>query len=238
MRITISSVGIAVLAWGILAPQAHAQRGMGEQSGVARQAVKPEVVSFSGKVLEVKIEPCKMTTGRAYLGTHFILQTPEGGALNIHLGPPVAVDFATKELSVDAKVTVKAFRTTKMPENHYTAQSLVLDNTTIQLRDESLRPVWAGGGKVVPARPGPQWPRGVGRGQGRGYGSGYDRGRSQGRGYGWSQGRGYGWGQGRGYGWGRGSGAGRGAGFGRGWAFVDEDGDGVRDNYGRLWRER
>ena len=222
MRIAIGSVGIAVLAWGILVPQTLAQRGMGEQSGVARQAVKPEVASFSGKVLEVKTEPCKMTTGRAYLGTHFTLETPEGGSLNIHLGPAVAVDFATKELSVGTQVTVKAFRTAKMPANHYTAQSLVLDGTEIQLRDESLRPVWAGGDGVGPGRPEPQWPRGVGRGQGRGYGLGY----------------GYSGGQGRGYGWGRGPGAGRGAGFGRGRAFIDEDRDGICDNYERLWGAR
>jgi len=190
MRIAISSVGIAVLAWGILAPEAHAQRGMGEQSGVARQAVKPKVVSFSGKVLEVKTEPCKMTTGRAYLGTHVMLQTPEGVPLNIHLGPAVAVDFVTKEFSVGAEVSVRAFRTAKMPENHYTAQSFVLDGTTIQLRDESLRPVWAGGRNVVPGRPGSQWPRGVGRGQGRGHGLGYGRSWSRGRGYGWGRGKG------------------------------------------------
>ena len=222
MKCGLTFLAAGALLWGAVVPCAHAQKGMGEPAGIARQAVKPEIVTFSGKVLTVKTEPCKMTTGRAYLGTHFMLQTPEGGSLNIHLGPAVAVDFVTKELSVGAKVTVKAFRTAKMPENHYTAQSFVLDGTMIQLRDESLRPVWAGGGNVVPGRPGPQWPRGVGRGQGRGYGLGYGRSGGQGRGYGWA----------------RGGGTGRGAGPGRGWAFVDEDRDGICDNYERLWEER
>jgi len=184
MKIAIGSLGIAIFAWGFLTPQTLAQRGMGEQSGVARRAVEPKVVSFSGEVLEVKTEPCKMTTGRAYLGTHLTLRTAEGRSLNVHLGPAGVVDFATKGLAVGTQVTVKAFRTARMPKNDYVARSLVRGGTEVQLRDESLRPVWAGGGGVGPGRPGPQWSRGMGRGPGRGYGPGYGRGRGPGRGYG------------------------------------------------------
>ena len=196
---------------------------MGEPAGVARQAVKPEVVSLSGKVLTVKTEPCKMTTGRAYIGTHFLLETPEGEELNIHLGPAAAVDYVTDQLPVGENVTVDAFCTAKMPENHYVAQSLTFNNTSIRLRDVSLRPFWARGNAVPPRRGEPQW--GPGRGPGRGWGSG--------RGYGPGWGRGSGGGRGPGYGWGRGAAAGRGVGLGRG--FVDEDHDGICDNYERFW---
>ena len=216
------------LLWGVVAPCAYAQRGMGEPAGVARQAVKPEVVTLSGKVLTVKTEPCKMTTGRAYIGTHFLLETPEGKELNIHLGPAAAVDYVTDQLSIGEKVTVDAFRTAKMPQNHYVAQSLAFDNTSIRLRDVSLRPLWARGNAVSPRRGEPQWGRDRGPGRGWGRGPGYGRG--------W--GRGYGWGRGSGYGWGRGAAAGRGAGFGRGRAFVDEDRDGICDNYEKFWREK
>jgi len=215
MRVTIGLVGIVFLAGAVLTPQAHAQRGMGEQSGVARQIVKPEVVSLSGTVLEVKTGPCKLTTGRSYLGTHFMLETPEGESLNIHLGPATAVEFVTKELPVGATVTVKAFRTPKMPDKHYTAQTVVSGSSTIQLSDGNLRPVWTGERYVAPSPSGPQWPRGFGRGQGRGYGRG--------------------WGYGRGYGGGWGRGAARGAGFNRGWTFIDENGDHICDNYERFW---
>ena len=102
MRTAVSFVWITLMAWGCLVPRAHAQRGMGEPSGVAQQTVRPEVVSVSGTVLEVETGPCKKTTGRSPLGTHFILQTPEGESLNIHLGPAAAVKFVTKELPVGA----------------------------------------------------------------------------------------------------------------------------------------
>ena len=81
---------------------------------------------------------------------------------------------------------------------------------------------------------GPAW-GGRGRGgPGRGYGRGPGFGPGPGRGPGYGAGRGRGPGYGRGAGWG----AQPGAGFGPGRAFVDQDGDGVCDNYERLWGEK
>ena len=58
----------------VFAPFAYAQRGMGESDGVARRAVKPEVVAVSGTIIEFKTEPCEKSTGPADLGTHLILK--------------------------------------------------------------------------------------------------------------------------------------------------------------------
>ena len=182
------------LLWGVFAPCAFAQRGMGEPAGVARQVVKPEVVSLSGRILAVKTEPCKTTTGRADVGTHFLLETPEGEKLNVHLGPTAVVDHIADQLPTGKEVTVKAFRTAKMPEYHYVAQSLAFGDASIQLRDEDLRPFWARGNAVARGRGGPQ--QGPGRGMGQGWG-GYGRG--QGQGTYQFQGQGHGQGQGRGY---------------------------------------
>jgi len=187
MKRKLTLLAAGALLWGVVAPLAHAQRGMGDSAGVARQAVKPEVVTLSGKVLEVKTEPCKMTTGPAYLGTHFLMKTPKGEKLNIHLGPADAVDYVTEQLPVGDKVTVNAFRTVKMPENHYVAQSVAFDGTTIQLRDASLRPLWARSNTAWRGRGGPQWVSG--RGQGRDWGRGWGRGPGYGRGWG----RGWSW---------------------------------------------
>ncbi len=244
------------LLWGILAPCAFAQRGMGDPAGLAQQGVKPEVVSLSGKVLAVETGPCKMSTGRASTGTHLLLETPKAKKLNVHLGPAAAVARIADQLSVGKKVTVEAFRTTKMPTDHYVAKSLAFDDSTIKLRDESLRPFWLGGRTVPPGWAGPQSDLRRGQGPGmerfpgyafgarRGYGPGYGRGSAwgyaagYGRGPGWRGGAGYGrgpaWGYGPGYR--RGSGWGRGAGFGRGRPYVDEDRDGICDNYERVWR--
>jgi len=207
MRTTTAVTAILVLSWAVSAPSACAQRGMGEPAGVGQQTAKPKVVSLSGTVLVVETGPCKKTTGRANVGAHFLLKTPNGETLNIHLGPADAVDHIAKQLTVGKKVTVRGFRTTRMPENHYVAQSVALGTNTFRLRDEGLRPFWARGNGVS---------RGL-RGPNRGYGRGV-----AGSGYGpdpaWGGARGYGrgpwWAGGRGYGYGRRWASGRWLGFG------------------------
>ena len=188
---TAVTVTIAVLVSGAVASPVHAQRGMGERTGVGRQPVKPKVVSLAGSVLATETGPCEKTTGRADAGSHVLLRTPKGTKLNIHLGPATAVDYVVEQLTVGKKVTVHAFRTVKMPDNHYVAQSLALDGNTIRLRDEALRPFWARGNGASSDRGGPQ----VGRGGRQGSASGYGGGRGPGRRRGWERGSGRGWGR-------------------------------------------
>jgi hypothetical protein len=160
---------------------------MGEWTGVARQEARPDVVTYSGKVLAVQTEPCENTTGGAYLGTHFLLKTSAGEKLNIHLGPAISVDFVTDELPIGGKVEVDVFRTAKMPENHYVAQVLTFDETTIRLRDENLRPVWAGGSAAAATRRG-DFQQSPGRGPNRRWGRGPGYGRGWARRSGWGRG--------------------------------------------------
>jgi hypothetical protein len=163
------SLMIVVLLSATLVPFAFAQRGMGDPTGVGRQAIKPELVSFSGEVVAVETQPCEKTTGGGRVGTHVTLKTTDGETLNVHLGWADAVEKTASQLAAGKKVEVTAFRTDKMPEKHYVAKSLTFDGKSVQLRDESLRPIWAGGG----ARSnGLQQPLGSGRGFGRGYGRG------------------------------------------------------------------
>lgn len=166
MKMSPASIAAVVVVLG-LSSAAFAQRGVGDAQGVAQQATKPEVVSLSGKVLKVETAPCEMTTGRSLLGTHFVLKTRDKKKINIHLGPAGAVEFVTKKLSQGQKVQVAAFRTDKMKEGHYVARTIAFGSQTVELRDETLRPVWAGRG-------GPGW------GRGRGRGAGYGRGRRAG----------------------------------------------------------
>jgi len=150
MKTKMLIVMASVLMHGTLASNANAQKGMGEPSGVGRQTVKPEVVSLSGKLTEIKTGPCEKTTGRSPIGTHILVETAKGEKLNIHLGPAAAVSDIAARLSPGQEVTAKAFRTDKMPENHYVAQTLAFGKTTVALRDEGLRPFWAGGRGVWP----------------------------------------------------------------------------------------
>lgn len=161
MRSKAVSLAVVTLCWCVTVPVAYAQRGMGDPTGVAQQATKPELVSLTGKIVSVETGPCEKTTGRGRAGTHMILQTKKQKEVNVHLGLAIAVEDIAKQLNVGKKVKVTAFRTEKMPEAHYVAQALKFDGKTVELRDENLRPFWAGGGQ-----------RGYGRGWGRGWGAG------------------------------------------------------------------
>jgi hypothetical protein len=181
MKAYRASVAV-VLVFG-LSTVASAQRGVGDRQGVARQPAKPEIVSLCGKMVRVETAPCEMTTGPSLVGAHFVLKMPEGKKVNIHLGPAPAVEFVTKDLSKGQKIEVEAFRTAKMAKDQYVARTLTFGSRTVELRDETLRPTWAGQGG--PAR-GQGWGRG--RGYGRGRVAGWERqnrqaGRYRGRGW-------------------------------------------------------
>lgn len=145
MPLTVVAV---VFALGVLLSSAFAQRGVGDPDGVARQPAKPKVISLSGRVLEVKTESCQMTTGRSQLGTHLMMEASDGKTLNIHLGPADAVKSLAEELARGTDVKVEAFRTEKTEKGQYIARSLTIGDRTTELRDQVLRPIWAGQGVI------------------------------------------------------------------------------------------
>jgi len=53
MKRTRFAAIVLAITCGLAASAAHAQRGVGDPTGVAQQIVKPEVVSLSGTVLDV-----------------------------------------------------------------------------------------------------------------------------------------------------------------------------------------
>ena len=193
MKTGPASLASAMLVALVLDSAALGQKGRGEPTGVAREKSQPAVVTLSGRVLAVETGPCQMSSGRAYVGTHFLLETTKGRELNIHLGPATVVRPIADQLKVGKQVIVHGFRTEKMPKEHYAAQSLVLGKKSIELRDKSLQPFWAGGGAASrgrglgggPARGwgrglgyGPRWGRNRRYGQGGGYGPGYGNGQT------------------------------------------------------------
>ena len=233
MRTILAFAAAFAFCCGAGASIVHAQKGTGAATGVAQQVAKPKVTSISGTIREIETGPCQATTGRASVGTHLVIETAKGEKLNIHLGPTAAVKHIADRLTTGDAVTINVFRTDRMTEGHFVAQSIALGEKSVQLRDGNLRPAWAGSGATWWGRGGPQPGAGYGRGWGAEGGRGAYPGWSDtpsGRGPGWGApgrgrggyGRGYGQGNGRGYGQGAGRGYGRGYGQGYGCWWAEE----------------
>jgi hypothetical protein len=154
----------------LTSPAALAQRGVGEKSGVAQRPIRPEVERLHGRILKVVTAPCKLTTGRSSDGTHLVIETDAGTRLNVHLGPADAIADEVAGLVKGRKITIDGFRTSNLAPGHYVARSIQqADGQRIELRDENLRPRWAGRAPGLDSQPSPL---GFGRGPGRGYGLG------------------------------------------------------------------
>ena len=142
---------LAVLAGLLLVVvySANAQRGQGDLTGMGMESDKPPLVMISGELDHIKTGPCENTTGHAYIGTHLFLKTEVGTLQNIHLGAAYAVESYVDKLSIGQKVDVLGFRTEQMEETHYIAKEITANGHTYVLRDEDLRPFWAGDRRVV-----------------------------------------------------------------------------------------
>ncbi|MFO1152727.1 MAG: hypothetical protein U1E42_03530 [Rhodospirillales bacterium] len=176
MSITIIAlrlVSMALFSALLFTMPAAAQKGMGEPTGVARQAVKPPIETMSGTIKEIKVGRCERTTGRSLEGVHLIVQAADGNTINLHLGPTGALEDVLDQLSVGQQITFEAFRTDAMPPDAYVAKSLKAGDTAFELRDDNLRPNWAIAG---------QGGRGGGMGMGGAHGQGPGRGAGPGGG--------------------------------------------------------
>jgi len=134
---------LTVVFLGAMALPAVAQRGLGDQTGVARSGVRPPIMDITGTVTAYKTGTCHNTTGHGVVGAHVILRTPGGQSVNLHLGPAEVLARYADKFVPGATVTARGFRTDAMPETAYVAQSLVVGEETIALRGPDLRPIWA-----------------------------------------------------------------------------------------------
>lgn len=138
---------VLAVAIGMLAVTASAQRGTGADTGVAQRIPSPSIVTKSGKITKVETGPCEGTTGRSLSGVHLLIQEPNGDTLNLHLGPTEALNTVVDRLAPGQSLSFEAFRTDRLPSNHFIAKTLMLDDEVIRLRDDNLRPSWAYGGR-------------------------------------------------------------------------------------------
>jgi len=129
-----------------LTPWVHAQKGVGNDTGVAAQGSFTETEQISGILKEVVTEPCTQTTGRYSNGTHLLVQTKQGTAktLNLHLGPTKVVSDLTGQLSPGEDIQMEVYTTGDLPDHHFVVKAYTYDGETYEIRDASLRPFWAG----------------------------------------------------------------------------------------------
>lgn len=128
----------------VFSEPAVAQRGMGDPVGIVRQGVETTPATITGTLKEIHTGPCESTTGRALIGTHLIVET-EAGEADVHLGPASALAPIVNQLEQGQQLTIEAFRTAQMPEDAFVARTVTADGHVFTLRDETLRPMWAGG---------------------------------------------------------------------------------------------
>ena len=142
MRNTFSIIAVLMVVT-LLSVPAVAQKGTGNTTGIAASGEILDIVTMSGKIVEIHVGPCENTTGKYFIGVHLIILTKEGLEINLHIGPADAVAYIIQRLSLGQTITFEAFRTDELPENAYDAKTLIFGNTFIELRDESLHPFWA-----------------------------------------------------------------------------------------------
>ncbi len=128
----------------LIAAPAYAQKGRGDDVGMGRWTEKPSIEHIHGTLDRIETGPCPDTTGRAYIGTHLFVRTEDGRELNIHLGPADQVKAFAEELETGQKIEIEGFQTPKLEANHYIAKSVTAGEQSLQLRDDNLRPFWAG----------------------------------------------------------------------------------------------
>ena len=137
--ITISMTAALML----LTTVALAQRGTGEDEGLARRGIQPEMKEISGRLTAIETGPCQRTTGREYIGTHLLVEAEDGRELNIHIGAASAVQSFVDQLRVGQQIDATVFRTDRLPPDHYVAQTLRAGEQVLEVRREDLSPFWA-----------------------------------------------------------------------------------------------
>ncbi|SHG27844.1 hypothetical protein [Flagellimonas flava] len=119
----------------------HAQKGAGEQQGVASSDQFPELIEINGVVSAIRTGPCEFTNGKSNSGTHLMVSSKDV-IYNVHLGPTSQVKNFVAE-SENRTIQIVVFRTNKLPADHYIAQKILFEGNELVLRDGYLKPFWA-----------------------------------------------------------------------------------------------
>ncbi len=132
---------LAVLVF-LLCCTAYAQQGIGIPKGIAQKEIPIDLVELTGVAQRVEEAPCPYVLGKSISGMHLTLITAEEQEINVHLGPVWAVSIWTEGIEGQT-VKLIAFRSQKLPDNHFIAKELEWDGQKAVFRDGYLKPFWA-----------------------------------------------------------------------------------------------
>ena len=121
----------------------YAQKGMGNNSGIASSNSADEIEQISGEIREIITEPCTQTTGRYSTGTHLLVKNGNNETLNVHLGPTNVVSGMTDQLNAGDEIHLEMYTTDDLPENHYIVKEFRSKGETYEIRNSNLKPFWA-----------------------------------------------------------------------------------------------
>lgn len=153
MNIYFKITWILIVIISMLNVSVFAQKGIGDSNGMARSGEQPIIVVLEGTLDHIKTGPCEHTTGYAVIGTHLFIDTEDReDLLNVHLGAAYALESFVSNLEIGQNVEIQAFQTDGMKPLDFIAKEITADGHTLQLRDENLRPFWAGDQNVRRSR--------------------------------------------------------------------------------------
>ncbi len=121
------------------------QRGAGQGPGMARQFDPPPLQTILGTVEEIQMIPSPMIPpGR--LGLHLEVRDRAGRLMDLHMGPAAALSRLSRQLEPGERIRARVYKADWMPRRSYVVQQISFGGETFSLRDEQLRPFWAGRG--------------------------------------------------------------------------------------------
>jgi len=137
---------LTTLVLGNLTVFSFAQKGVGDNRGIAQEGIQTQVNEISGSLVKVIEEPCTETTGKYSTGTHLLIKhniNDKEQVSNIHLGPAKLVSEMVDELVSGTDIDLNVYHADGLPENHYVAKNFSYGNNQYKLRDDNLKPFWA-----------------------------------------------------------------------------------------------
>lgn len=137
---TFSKLAVSLLLLSNLMIGQNDTSNWGRKSYYNRMYNEKTVIQVTGTITSIEeVVPKKGTS----VGIHFILKT-EAETFVVHLGPKWYLDKQSIQLKIGDKVEIKGSKVTVDSKAIIIAKAVIRDGVSLNLRDETGKPVWSG----------------------------------------------------------------------------------------------